>query len=192
MTDQELGVRIQGGDERAFTDFCNRHRGWIFSKALGMLKNQQDAEEAVQDVFLKMWRFRQQWEPIRGNFRSWFYVICQNQLLDARRKQQRDLKNGVYTLMTETHAEIVERSASDPKAKDGLDVLLMQEQMEMIEAALCEMAYPHYRLAWILNKIEGYTHKQIAKILNMKLGTVKVSVWRTNCYLRDCLSKRSM
>lgn len=190
MTDQELGMRIKGGDELAFTDFYHRHSGWVFSKALHMLKSPQDAEEAVQDVFARVWQYRESWDGV-GGFGGWFYAIIQNKLIDVCRASNRAYKRGVHNLMTEAEAEM-QAYAVDPKATSGLDAVLLKEKMLMIEQALCEMTMPHYRLAWILNKIEGYPQKQVAKMIGSTHNSVKVIVHRTNRYLRDYLTERGI
>ena len=58
----ELGFRIKSGDETALSELYALHRSWVFGKARYMLRCPRDADEAVNDVFMAVWRYRERWE----------------------------------------------------------------------------------------------------------------------------------
>lgn len=83
-------LRVQGGDRRAFDLIMHRYLSKIWRLAISVLKTEQDADDAVQDVFFKLWQSRESWD---GNgdasFSTWLYKIALNKAIDIRRAKLR-------------------------------------------------------------------------------------------------------
>ena len=84
-SDEELLLRIAKGDERAFRMLAPRYAARAISLARGIVGNEADAEEIVQDAFLRVWVNAPRWRP-QAAFRTWFYRIVFNLSLNRRRR----------------------------------------------------------------------------------------------------------
>src|SRR5262245_38232117 len=157
----QLLNQIQAGSEEALLQLHEQFATPVYSVAYRVLGNPQDAEEATQDVFLRLWDKANTFDPQRGNFTSWLLTIARRVAIDRlRKRERRDPSNSVSmdeepylwetTLIGEDMTEL-QRSL--------LSVLnqLPKEQQEAIF-----LAYFH-----------GMSHSDISAYLGKPLGTVK-------------------
>lgn len=87
-TDEHLARSVAGGDSAAFALLVRRHSTRFFKVAYGVVLNRQDAEDVVQDAFLKLWNGKAQWREGGNNrFTTWFYRVVYNQAIDQLRKK---------------------------------------------------------------------------------------------------------
>src|ERR1700680_1402780 len=84
-TDQDLMLRIARGDKRAFHQLAPRHATRAIGLARRLMGNDADAEEVVQEAFLRVWVNAPRWRA-RATFRTWFYRIVLNLCLNRRRR----------------------------------------------------------------------------------------------------------
>jgi len=84
-TDEELALRLQGGDADALAVLFARHSGLVFSVACRILRNGAEAEDAAQQVFIDIFRSIRQFDPKRGSFRTWLLVFAYQRTLNRRR-----------------------------------------------------------------------------------------------------------
>ena len=178
MTDTtDLAHRLKSGDSRAFDTFFKENRAWVFRKALAFLKTHEDAEEATNDVFLKLWRNIGKWDPGKAKFTTWFTVLCHREMcsirlrLNGRKHYHGDL---------ETDAERATLDYVPAASAQPLDAMIADETLQAIEKILCEMPSRSriYRMSWILVNLEGYTQKEAARILNTRREIVSTYVKR--------------
>jgi RNA polymerase sigma factor (sigma-70 family) len=87
--DQNLLISARSGDRKALEDLVHRHQGWIFNIALRMLYHPQDAEDATQEILVKILTRLASFEG-RSSFRTWLYRIVVNHLLNVRRSRVED------------------------------------------------------------------------------------------------------
>jgi len=80
-------VRARGGDRKALEDLIERHQAWIYNIALRMLFHPQDAEDATQEILIKVVTRLSSFEG-RSSFRTWLYRIVVNHLLNVRRGRE--------------------------------------------------------------------------------------------------------
>ena len=88
--DDLLLMRIASDDRDAFARLVERHADRGFALALRILKNSDDAEDVVQDSFLKLWTHRKRMEIGRAKFSTWLYRVITNRCIDLRRKPAMD------------------------------------------------------------------------------------------------------
>ena len=86
--DIQLCQRIVDGDREAFAAFYDRHGSLVFGLAIKMLGDKQLAADVVQDVFLKFWRRREQFDARRGQPMMWLSIICRNRCIDLLRSRK--------------------------------------------------------------------------------------------------------
>jgi RNA polymerase sigma-70 factor (ECF subfamily) len=163
LADEELMHLVRGGDPRAFETVYDRHGGAAFSLAYRMVGNRSVAEDVVQEAFLSIWRSRLRYESERGSVRSWVLGIVHHRTIDALRR------NLVHD-RRRTSAEGLEERQEAPERTDV--EVARREEARSVRAAL--EALPDQQTKVIeLAYFGGFTHTQIAEMLDMPVGTVK-------------------
>lgn len=172
--DQQLVDAARGGDTRAFRTLVEAHQSRLFAVAYGMLRDRDDAMDAVQDAFIKAHKKLGEFE---GNaaFSTWLYRICVNLCIDKKRADARrrkvDLDDALATHKEEdtlyAEAEIGGRlTGSNP-----LRTLSDRELGTEIGQALSGLSEDH-RSILLLREVEGMSYEEIAETLEIPRGTV--------------------
>lgn len=172
--DHQLVDAARGGDARAFRTLVETHQSRLFAVAYGMLRDRDDAMDAVQDAFIKAHKKLGEFE---GNaaFSTWLYRICVNLCIDRKRAEARrrkvDLDDALATHKEEdtlyAEAEIGGRlTGSNP-----LRTLSDRELGTEIGQALSGLSDDH-RAILLLREVEGMSYEEIAEALEIPRGTV--------------------
>ena len=179
---KELAPLAKSGDPDAFAEIFNICYPYIYSRyALPILRRQEDAEEATSDVFMKVWRHFNKWNPAEGEFIAWLTVLAKRRIIDAKRSQDAAFHKNAY-LITIDELALME-SVPCPRYQ-VLEVLVLEERIEQIEEALFQVSNPNHRLAWMLRHFEDYSQKEIAAIMRSPLTSVKMWIHRCNKHIQ--------
>lgn len=186
MQDEKALIkRIKSGDTAAFSELVLKYEKRAFNFAYRMLKDTHLAEDATQEAFLRVY-FKIDTFLGNSSFSTWFYTILNNICLDILRKKSRhpehlsiEQKNGDDEEFT---LEVEDKSAGPYETLQKKDARLV------LEKALEELSYEH-RSVIVLRDIEGREYEEIAKILNISLGTVKSRLSRARLALRKLLDE---
>jgi RNA polymerase sigma-70 factor (ECF subfamily) len=172
-TEAELLQGLQAHDEQAFSFLYDRYSKALFSIILQFVPQQELAEDVLQEVFLKIWRNIKSYDETKGRLYTWMLNIARNQAID--RTRSKDFNNRSKT--TELSENVYNnKQAAEAKMDDvGLQKTLSSLPEE--NRKLLELAY-----------YQGYTQEEIAKMLNIPLGTVKTRIRATIIQLRKILS----
>jgi RNA polymerase sigma-70 factor (ECF subfamily) len=163
LADEELMQRVSGGDARAFEVIFDRHGGASFSLAYRMCGRRALAEDVVQEAFLSLWRSGARYDPIRGSVRSWVLAAVHNRAIDA-------LRRGVAR---DRHDIADERLARSIPASDCTEAeVVRREEAGVVRGALGELPSEQRRVIE-LAYFGGFTHTEIAEMLEVPIGTVK-------------------
>jgi RNA polymerase sigma-70 factor, ECF subfamily len=155
--DLELTRRTQGGDTEAFGELVTKYRAKIFTMVCGIVRNEHDAWDLTQEVFLKAWRSIHQFEG-RSSFYTWLYSLTVNLT--------------IYSLRRKGHREEVELSDAIPGSLPGPGVNYERTEIqEQVNAALAKLS-PEHRAVVVLKDLEGLQYDEIAEFLNLSMGTV--------------------
>jgi RNA polymerase sigma-70 factor (ECF subfamily) len=163
LADEEVMQLVQSGNPRAFELLYDRHGGAAFSLAYRMVGNRVTAEDVTQEAFLSIWRSRLRYDQARGSVRTWVLGIVHNRAIDALRRsfvhdRRRETMEGVeerHEAPERTEVEAARREEAR-SIRSALDTL-PDEQRRTIE-----LAY-----------FGGFSHSQIAELLEEPIGTVK-------------------
>jgi len=172
---------VLGGDRDAFRVLVERHSRKLFRLAYRMTGNEQDAEEIVQDAFVRAYRKLDRFES-RANFSTWLYRICANCALDRMRKQKTEDSH-------REHEREYEEGATGPLAvaaseAPAPDRLVMSEQLGAgVRTAMAELSATE-RAAFVMRHVDGFSIEEIAKSLELSIGATKNSVFRAVQKLR--------
>ncbi|HEX2088058.1 MAG TPA: sigma-70 family RNA polymerase sigma factor [Solirubrobacteraceae bacterium] len=163
LADEDLMDLVRDGDAGAFGAVYDRHSTAAFSLAYRMVGRRNAAEDVVQEAFLSLWRAAARYDASRGSVRTWVLGIVHNRAIDALRRStvhdsRRASDEGLeerFEAPERTDAEAARRSeAGEVRAALGV---LPADQLKVIE-----LAY-----------FGGFTHSEIAEMLDTPLGTVK-------------------
>ena len=153
----------KAGSADAFEVIYERHSAQAYSLAYRMCGTRGMAEDTVQDAFLSLWRNRHRYEPGRGEPRSWLLGIVHNCAIDR-------LRRGAAHEGRRTSSEGIEQRLEDPARTE--DLVQRREQAGEVRAAL-ETLPPDQRQVVELAYYGGLTHREIARLLDAPMGTVK-------------------
>jgi RNA polymerase sigma-70 factor (ECF subfamily) len=163
LADEEAMQLVQEGNPRAFELIYDRHGGAAFSLAYRMVGNRVTAEDITQEAFLSIWRSRLRYDQARGSVRTWVLGIVHNRAIDALRRSV------VHDRRRETMEGIEERH----EARERTDVeAARREEARSIRTALDTLPDDQRRTIE-LAYFAGFSHSQIADLLNEPIGTVK-------------------
>ena len=170
--------RIHSGDPTAVEECLDRYGGLVWSLARRHTRSSADAEDAVQEIFLAVWKNAERFNPERASEAAFITMIARRRLIDLIRRQQRrpatdGLEDGVAEAIPDPRAGTVEASA---------EVALAARAIRQLE--------PKERQAVLLSVHHGMSHGQIAEHTGMPLGTVKTYVRRGLQRVRDALEPR--
>jgi RNA polymerase sigma-70 factor, ECF subfamily len=153
----------------------------LFATAMRLTRNRADAEDLVQDTFVKAFRHSDQFA--RGtNLRAWLYTILHNTWRNRRRDASRDT--------VEVDSEQVELAAASPVGEpvDTPERILMRSTLDAdLQAALDELPDAFRQAVW-LRDVEEFTYAEIAEMLNVPIGTVMSRISRGRRMLFERLS----
>lgn len=171
---------------RVFAALAEEHLDRLYSAALRLTRNRDSAEDLVQETFLKAWRSFHTFQP-GTNARAWLYRILMNAYIDAYRKADRE-PEVVDQEDVEEHYLYSRVQASEELRRQGNpEEIVLQAIMDAdVEAALASLPEA-FRAAVILADLEGFTYKEIARILEVPLGTVMSRLFRGRRLLQRAL-----
>jgi RNA polymerase sigma-70 factor (ECF subfamily) len=174
--------RARSGDGNAFKLLVERHSRNVFRLAFRMTGNEQDAEDVVQETFLRAYRQLNRYES-RSSFSTWLFRIASNYSLDLIRARKRRGEKAV--VMENEEVDIMQMlPAGDP----GPDRLAVSGQItEQIRVAMNELS-PQERTAFVLRHFEGLSIEQIGETLGSSANATKHSIFRAVQKLRHSLA----
>jgi RNA polymerase sigma-70 factor, ECF subfamily len=181
LADEDLMPLVHDGDAKAFEVVFDRHADAAFSLAYRMCGRRSTAEDVVQESFLSLWRSGAHYDRSRGSVRSWVLGVVRNRAIDLFRRD-------TVRVGRDVNADgIVERM---PAAVDISDDVERRQDAKDVRAALQELPSdqrPVIELAYF----GGFSHSQIAEMLQLPTGTVKGRMRLGLTKLRVALSDAS-
>jgi RNA polymerase sigma-70 factor, ECF subfamily len=163
LADEDLLALVQDGEPRAFELIFDRHSSAAFSLAYRMCGRRAMAEDVVQEAFMSLWRSGARYDRRRGSVRNWVLGVVHNRAIDAFRRG----------LVRESRNVSDEGIADRLPASEQTDVEVgRREEAREVRLALDELP-PEQRQVIELAYFGGFTHMQIAEMLDLPAGTVK-------------------
>jgi RNA polymerase sigma-70 factor, ECF subfamily len=170
--DAALMVRVCGGHEPSFETLLGRHRGQVVNHLYRLVRNRAIAEELAQDVFLRVYRFRNRYQP-EAKFSTWLFRITTNVALNWRRDTRRE----------SAHLRL-DAAVHDTRRIQVLDQTLRPDQQLLAEYRAKEIrdaieSLPSKQLAAVLmHKYEGMDYAAIAEALDCSIPALKSLLFR--------------
>ncbi len=177
VPDSALIERMMAGDEAALSTLYDRYSAMLFGMLMRILRDQQAAEEVLQDLFLQLWRNAAQFDAGRGSLPAWLMVIGRNRAI-SRLRGRRDRE-----VLEEEEGDYANTFASSQNIEDET---VRAELARNVSAALGQLP-AEQRQAVELAYFEGMTQSEIANRTGTPLGTVKTRVRTAMQTLRQIL-----
>jgi RNA polymerase sigma-70 factor (ECF subfamily) len=185
LTEPELASRIGAGDTLALEALMRRYNRTLFRTARAILRDDAEAEEALQDAYLKVFRSIGQFRG-ESKLSTWLVRIVANEALMRRRKRMRG-------------AEVVELYPSgneyQPQAEQAMDVneqpervAVRAETRKLLESKIDALP-DNFRAVFMLRGIEEFTVEETAQALGIPEATVRTRFFRARALLREALSQ---
>jgi RNA polymerase sigma-70 factor (ECF subfamily) len=163
LADEDVMALVQEGDSRAFELLYDRHSGAAFSLAYRMAGNRAAAEDVAQEAFLSIWRSRLRYRPDRGSVRTWVLGIVHHRAIDA-------LRRNLVHERRRADAEGIEERQQAPELTDV--EAARRDEARQVRSAIESLPAEQSRVIE-LSYFGGFTHTQIAEMLETPIGTVK-------------------
>ena len=169
-----------------FENLALKHIDPLYSAALRLTKNERDAEDLVQDTFLRAYRFFDKFE--RGtNIKAWLFKILTNTFINRYRRvvKERNIVEG--SERDAVHERFISREASDSAANPEawfFDRLLSDDVLQAVDSLPID-----FRLVVILADLQEFSYKETAEILDVPVGTVMSRLYRGRRLLQKSLAK---
>lgn len=166
--DADLIARAAGGERAAFEEIYKRTSAYVYSVVYRMLHNHADTSEAVQDVYMKVYRNLGRFKK-QAQLKTWIYRIAVNTSLNylKKRKSERLTQN-------DSEAEPEAQGSSAPEAGKEM----MRAESETLLQSYLALLNPDQRACIILREIEGLDYQSIADTLGINLNTVRTRLKR--------------
>ncbi len=173
--------RLKNKDGAAFSQLVEERQQQVYNTALGILQNEEDAEEVTQDVFISVFErladFREE-----AALSTWIYRITINKSLDAEKKKKRQKSGGFLK-------RIFDREADEEAAHfEHPGILLDQKENAAALFSALKKLPAKQRAAFVLQKMEGRANKEIARIMEISETAVESLLSRAKNNLRNTLA----
>jgi RNA polymerase sigma-70 factor, ECF subfamily len=163
LADEDLMQLVRRGEARAFEVLYERHSGAAFSLAYRMCGSRGSAEDVTQEAFLAIWRSGARYDRTRGSVRSWVLGIVHNRAIDALRRAMVHDRRRASDEGLEERFEAGERTEVEAARRDeARSVRELIDELPEEQGRVIQLAY-----------YGGFTHTEIADMLDTPIGTVK-------------------
>ncbi len=173
-TEVELIRRAAGGEVEAFEQLYREHAGRVLALCLRMTRDRGEAEELVQDVFVRVW---EKLASFRGGsaFSTWLHRVAVNTVIENLRAKARwrDRHDALVDAAEATDSVFANQAGADIDLEKAIAKLPVQA-----------------RMVFVLHDIEGHKHREIAAQTGLAVGTSKAHLHRARQLLRDLLGNQ--
>jgi len=161
-SETELVAQLKAQDEHAFSYLYDNYSGALFNIITQIIPDREIASDVLQEVFVNIWRKMNTYDPVKGRLFTWMLNIARNASIDKVRSRayQDSLKNQSLPQDVNAYANQSVRQATDDYGLRKLVNKLKDDQKVLVE----------------LSYFQGFTHEEIARSLNIPLGTVKTRI----------------
>src|SRR6202789_3656333 len=181
----DLVARAKAGDGAAFSVLINRYEGKIFRLAMNITQNREDAEDVLQEAFLKAYEHLDQFQG-NSRFYTWIVRIAVNQALMKLRKRRSDRAVSLDEQIDTGEDTVVrEIAAWDPDPEQRYS----REELHTILSTVIDELAPIYRTVFTLRDVDGLSTEETADALELSVPAVKSRLLRARLQLRDRLNR---
>lgn len=169
---------IKNGNIRAYAQLVDKYKDMVYTLAVRMLKNREEAEEVAQDTFIKVFKSL---ENFKGDskFSTWIYRVAYNTCLDRIKKNKKHLNNVAIDEFTFNKLDTID---------NALDNIIKEEKSTLIRNCINKLPEDSSALLTLFY-FEELSLEEISKIINIEANTVKVKLFRARKKLATILEQ---
>jgi len=182
--DTEILRRCLTGDEQAYRQIVARYQRQVYSLALRVVRQAEDAEDLTQETFVRMFRALDRYDSSRP-FGAWLFTIASRLCIDHLRRQR--LRPISLVQLEPGSEEEYTIEVVDPAPRP--DEVAARAEEERRTRALIDALPPHYRIVVLLRHQHDLSYDEIAEALHLPLGTVKARIHRARALLKRHLEE---
>lgn len=182
--DYALVVRAVDGDQKAFAELMERYRDAIFFMLLKMVNNRDDADDLTIEAFGKAFNRIKQYQPNYA-FSTWLFKIASNNCIDFLRKEKKKRMVSLDNTVSGDDGDEMTFEVKDDKP-DPEEVFIKEQKAETMREVVDKLK-PRYRDLVMLRYFKEYSYDEIAKEMDLPLGTVKAQLFRAREFLSQML-----
>ena len=164
---------IQQGNQAACQELVNTHLPQLSRFTTRLLGNMAEAEDAIQDTFLKVWTNAHQWQPGKARVTTWLHRIAHNACIDRMRKARVSIHTGITDELPAADTGLTEQLAFSQQARQVFDNLSLLPEQQRTAIVLC-----HY---------QGFSNKEAADILGVSVEAMESLLARGRRKLKQLL-----
>lgn len=159
-TESELVALLKNKDQQAFSYLYDNYAGALYGVVMKVINKEETAKDLLQEIFIKIWRNIDSYDPAKGRLYTWILNIARNAAIDVLRSSGFNQEKKISELGNHVHVDNTALSTSIKTDHIGLKQIVngLKEEYKQI----IDLAY-----------FKGYTQEEIAKELNIPVGTVK-------------------
>lgn len=170
--EKKLLFELRNGSKQAFEKIYKLYSTRLYGNLLKLVKSEVEAQEILQEVFIKIWDSRQTLD-IDKSFRSWLFKIAENKVYDFFRKAARDKKKEARLLA-------IASSEYSP-----IEELLLNKEKTVILQKAIEALPPQRQQIFRLCKLEGKSYKEVSELLGISVSTISDHIVKATKTVRD-------
>ncbi|MCC5942077.1 MAG: RNA polymerase sigma-70 factor [Balneolaceae bacterium] len=178
LTDADLSIEIKNGREAAFREIYDRYHEQMYYIAKKYLKSAILSEDAVQDVFIKLWERRNNLDETKS-IKGFLFTVLKNHVLNMIRDRKKEILS-----LSEIHEEQLPQESSTEYD------ILHQEYQGILEKGMNELS-GRKREIFELKTVQGYTNSEIADHLDLNIRTVKTHYYLSLKFIKMYLHKHA-
>ncbi|NOT34930.1 MAG: sigma-70 family RNA polymerase sigma factor [Candidatus Eisenbacteria bacterium] len=184
LPDSELVQHAQQGETRAFDELVRRYQDRVYRLTAKILRNDEDAAEALQDAFLSAFKGLKNFKA-ESTFSTWLYRIATNAaLMKIRRRRE----GHVSYEQSQSREEGAEPLAIADWSAQPLEELLDSETRAVMQEGVDQLS-PELRTVFVMRDVEGLSNTEVAEALELTVPAVKSRLHRARIHLRDRLHR---
>lgn len=166
--------RVAAGEPTALAECMERYGGLVWSIALRLTGSRADAEDAIQEIFIDLWKSAGRFDEAVASEKAFIAMIARRRLIDRRRRHRRNVPTEPLPFDHDIAGD-----ADDRRIESSAEASLAARAIRALE--------PRERHVLLLSAYEGFSHQQIADRTGMPLGTVKTHIRRGLQRVRETL-----
>lgn len=187
LLDYELVQKALLGDEKAFARLLSRYKDTIYFMLLKMLNNRSDAEDLTLEAFGKAFKNLHQYSPTYA-FSTWLFKIASNNCIDFLRKK----KGVLISIESENDQSEINETMQIKSKEPNPEEKLIRKQKAILLHKVVRRLKPHYQTLVELRYFNELSYEEIAKELDLPLGTVKAQLFRARQMLFKLIESTEM
>ena len=183
--ESELIERLSGGDESAFKELFELYKRKVFNTAAGFLTDESDAEDITQEVFIQIFRSVKHFKE-KSKLSTWIYRITITKCLDLLRKKKAKKR---FAFVTEIFGK--KEKDNDESFVNYEHPGVQAEKLELSKILFSEIDKlpDNQRIAFVLNKVEHLSYKEISDVMDTSVSSVESLIFRAKSNLKKRLEK---